>query len=529
MKKKILAIIPLLILTLLAFYIKPIIDGKNESNHQSTGLLPEELQILSVINGSNIYQYNLALEKIALDHHAFRSGGSPGANDTLAWVVEKFRSFGLEAYNESFQFTNWNLLTKPVLTIDEDGNPNTVGDQLNLTSFISDHLSWSTGQTGVFSDLVVLPLPTANNREEIGLYPLNQAQWNSIDTTGRILLIGREVTWDSNWRQTFANKISAQTPSAIVFTWWYSWMSFSPPFVSSGGGRQSSGANYWNLEVPVGWADHQDGLTMRNMENSLDIFARVFIDSEIGYGAHYNAIAKITGYDEPEKYIIVSSHLDTVTVPGFCDNGAGTAGVIELARVFSEAMTQGLYRPRFSVLFIAFADEELGLVGSINYLIRHKNEIGNTIAVINLDCIGSDNFEISETQPDPGTGLDLDDVVLRAAQDLSIVATVIAPGGSDQETFRNPPWADGFYSSFWGLNAGINSVPPVEPSVLLISSPLLYGDYWDMGVSGWIHTPYDNSTSTTSLSWIEEDDLENHVKTAALVMVRVSGADEWQS
>lgn len=488
----------------------------------NTNLSSDELRIASMINGSKIYQYDLELEEIALNHQAFRSGGSVGANETANWILEKFRDFGLEAYNESFEFVNWNLMNKPILIIDEDGNPSTMEDQIDISSFISDHLSWPTPSTGVFADLAVLPLPIANDPGEIGVNPINSVLWSSIDTTGKILLIGKEVAWDNDWYQTLLEKISSQTPATIVFTWWYEWMSFTPPMTSSGGGRPLGGAHYWNLEIPVGWANYQEGLSIRNMESSLNVSAKVRIVSEIGFGAHYNVIGKIAGYGEPEKCIIVSSHLDTVMCSGFCDNGAGIAGVIELARVFSEAISQGWYVPKYSILFIAFTDEEFGLVGSINYLIKHKSEIGNVIAVINMDCIGSDEFRVSETNPDPDTGLDLDEVVLNAAQDLGIAAALTEPGGSDQEAFRNPSWANGFYSYIWGLDAGISDVPSIEPSLLLISYPLLYRDHWEMGEPGWIHTSYDNSTSSATLSWIEEEDLENHVKIALLTLLRLA-------
>jgi hypothetical protein len=57
---------------------------------------------------------------------------------------------------------------------------------------------------------------------------------------------------------------------------------------------------------------------------------------------------------------------------------------------------------------------------------------------------------------------------------------------------------------------------------MMISFPLRYSDIWDMGTSGWIHTSYDNSTSTATLSWVETDSLEEQIKIAALTVMRVS-------
>ncbi len=67
---------------------------------------------------------------------------------------------------------------------------------------------------------------------------------------------------------------------------------------------------------------------------------------------------------------------------------------------------------------------------------QHKTEMGNTVAVIHLDCIGSDNLYVTETSPGPQ--FDLDQLVLKAGQDIGVPGQTETPGGSDQETFRDP-------------------------------------------------------------------------------------------
>jgi aminopeptidase YwaD len=69
---------------------------------------------------------------------------------------------------------------------------------------------------------------------------------------------------------------------------------------------------------------------------------------------------------------------------GADDNASGTAGLIELARVFSEQ------RPRLkrTVIFIAFSGEEEGLLGSNYYVNQPVVPLANTVAMINMDMIG---------------------------------------------------------------------------------------------------------------------------------------------
>jgi Zn-dependent M28 family amino/carboxypeptidase len=78
---------------------------------------------------------------------------------------------------------------------------------------------------------------------------------------------------------------------------------------------------------------------------------------------------------------------------GADDNASGTAGVIELARAFAENRD----RPRRSILFVVFAGEERGLLGSY-WMVEHPlRPLGTTRAMINFDMIGRDE------EPSPQT------------------------------------------------------------------------------------------------------------------------------
>jgi len=512
-------ILPLVLIGILAL-TSSVTSAANTitEENQILSLTSLEEQVVALANGSRAYDYDLQLENISYGHYAFRSGGSAGANETANWIKAQFESFGLETYLEPFSFTTWDVLDKPSFLIDDDGNQNTTGDQTVISPFQCEHYSWPTLEDGVFADLVILPLPYAADGSEIGLRPINMTAWNAVDTTGKIVLIGREVRMSSNWHQTYVNKLSAQSPAAVVYTWWYDWMSFVPDFFNSAGGRPLGGYGpyYWNLHVPLGFVNYEDGLWIRNRENATNVFGHVSVRAVIGTGTHYNVIGKISGYKNPEKQVIISGHYDTVMCSGFCDNGAGTAGVIELANVFSGIFNEGIYKPRYTLLFIAFASEEIGLVGSINYIRQHKSEMPNITAVINLDGIGSNDFVVTPT--DPANGFDLDEIIFDAAEDLGITAALETPGASDHESFRDPSWANYIYNLNWGLEAGISDAAPVKSSSLLISRPLFYHET----PSGWIHTSYDNSTSTETLEWVEAEDLENHIKVVALTVVRVS-------
>jgi hypothetical protein len=72
---------------------------------------------------------------------------------------------------------------------------------------------------------------------------------------------------------------------------------------------------------------------------------------------------------------------------GADDNASGTAGLLELARLFAAA------RPRRTVVFIAFAGEEEGLLGSAYYVAHPARPLTQTVAMFNMDMIGRLNAD----------------------------------------------------------------------------------------------------------------------------------------
>lgn len=204
-----------------------------------------ESEIVSRINGTSIYNYDLQLEKIALDQsqslYSFRSSGSVGANETATWIQQQFESFGLETQAESFEFTTWNLVAQPVLIIDADGNLNTTNDQVSIPSFQCDHLSWPTPDNGTFVRLVTLPAS------------YDPASYVAVNTTGKVLLIAGGVQQKaSDSYLPFTRKIGTQAPAVILFEA----SSGMPPVLSP-----SAGKNFW--EIPVGWVSYGDGQLIR--------------------------------------------------------------------------------------------------------------------------------------------------------------------------------------------------------------------------------------------------------------------------
>src|SRR5579871_1692158 len=87
---------------------------------------------------------------------------------------------------------------------------------------------------------------------------------------------------------------------------------------------------------------------------------------------------------------------DGVIFPGADDNGSGTVGVIELARSFGE--NGNIAKPKRSILFVVFAAEERGLLGSYYYAAHPVRPLDTTRAVINFDMIGRNEAPSPQTE-----------------------------------------------------------------------------------------------------------------------------------
>lgn len=92
----------------------------------------------------------------------------------------------------------------------------------------------------------------------------------------------------------------------------------------------------------------------------------------LGENEVYNIIVTSQGTTYPDTYLIISAHYDTYYGPGVNDNGSGTAVVLEIARMMKDLQTD------YSIKFIHFTAEELGLLGSHHY-------VQNTVLPQNMD------------------------------------------------------------------------------------------------------------------------------------------------
>lgn len=106
----------------------------------------------------------------------------------------------------------------------------------------------------------------------------------------------------------------------------------------------------------------------------------------------YNLIVTKTGTLYPDQFIVIDGHYDTINGVGANDNGSGTAVLLEVGRILKDIPTE------YSIKFIHFAGEELGLIGSYQYVENIAVPQNLDIKLIlNIDQVGGVAGDINDT------------------------------------------------------------------------------------------------------------------------------------
>jgi N-acetylated-alpha-linked acidic dipeptidase len=101
----------------------------------------------------------------------------------------------------------------------------------------------------------------------------------------------------------------------------------------------------------------------------------------------YNVIARISGAEQPDAWIIRGNHHDA-WVNGAEDPTSGQVALLEEARSLGELVKQG-WRPKRTVIYCAWDGEEPMLLGSTEWAETHEKELAeHAVAYINTDGNG---------------------------------------------------------------------------------------------------------------------------------------------
>ena len=106
--------------------------------------------------------------------------------------------------------------------------------------------------------------------------------------------------------------------------------------------------------------------------------------------AQPSVMMTITGRSQPDEYVILGAHLDSILVAGITENESApgadddASGIATLSEVIETLVDTG-FRPNKSVLLIGYAAEEVGLRGSNEIAAAFREQNKNVVGVLQLD------------------------------------------------------------------------------------------------------------------------------------------------
>ncbi|NNC84969.1 MAG: M28 family peptidase, partial [Bacteroidia bacterium] len=105
-----------------------------------------------------------------------------------------------------------------------------------------------------------------------------------------------------------------------------------------------------------------------------------------------NVIGYIPGKSKPDSFIFVTAHYDHLGrmgketyFPGANDNASGVSMLLQLAKHYSNKENQ----PDYSMVFVCFAAEEAGLLGSRFFVESYAYPLKQIKFLLNMDLLGT--------------------------------------------------------------------------------------------------------------------------------------------
>jgi carboxypeptidase Q len=310
-----------------------------------------------------------------------RMTNSPGMRQAEAWTQEQFRAWHLSnVHKEGFDFgRGWSVERSSVRMV----TPRSV----QLTAI---PIAWTPSTNGVLSaPIVVAPLRSSGDF----------AQWKG-KLAGKIVLVSAPGSVGEPSKPDFQRLDDGELAKLDTYEQ-PSWSPAKLAAVMKRGRFEKELADFLAAEGAAAYVSrsrgdgkliHGEGYLYRvgetpkvpGIEMASEDYRRLVrmaqsgaaptleMESVVRYDDSdpkaYNIIADIPGSDPRAGYVMAGAHLDSWAAgDGAADNGAGSAIVMEAARIISALGV----RPKRTIRFALWAGEEQALLGSIAYIEQH--------------------------------------------------------------------------------------------------------------------------------------------------------------
>lgn len=363
------------------------------------------------------------IEVLASDDFQGRKPFTEGEVKTVNYLVDQFKSYGLEpgngdSYTQDVPLVELTAYPSDVMTIEGNGQKvelKVLDEFVAYTEQVVEETSIDASELVFAGYGVVAPEYDWNDYEGLDVKGktvvvlVNDPGFASGDST---FFKGEVMTYYGRWTYKYEEAARQGAAGCLIihetvpagYDWSVvrnSWSGASLYLDQTGGSNQPNVLGWITRDAAIKMFEASP-IDMRNyavksrsedfQAISLGLNASVSVRNEIKRDQSRNVIAKITGSERPDEYIIYSAHWDHLGIGqeingdsiynGAHDNASGTATMLGIA----EAMSK-MDQPKRSVVFLAVTAEEQGLLGSKHYAQNPVYAPEKTVANINMDGI----------------------------------------------------------------------------------------------------------------------------------------------
>jgi Zn-dependent M28 family amino/carboxypeptidase len=312
--------------------------------------------LLDCVTLDGVKEHLDALQGIADDNGGNRASGAPGYQASADYVAEKAAAAGLTVSTQDFEFPFFQLNSAALAQ-----TAPTPTDYVNGTDFAVMALSGSGDVTAPVVPVDLLLPSTGGSTsgceaEDFAGFP-----------AGSIALLQRGTC---DFGVKTSNAAAAGAAGAVI--------------MNEGDAPDREELLLGNLGVIV--PIPAVGVSFALGQALQGATVRVQVDAIAEIRATSNVFAELPGADA-DQVLMVGAHLDSVPEgPGINDNGSGSASILEVAEQL------GASTPPVTIRFAWWGAEELGLVGSTEYVATlEPAELAKIYAYLNFDMVASPN------------------------------------------------------------------------------------------------------------------------------------------
>jgi carboxypeptidase Q len=304
-----------------------------------------------------------------------RLSGSPQAQRAVEYVAEQMKKIGLDVRLEKLTVPHWVRGEEKGELVEFEGMASGTTQRIVLATLGG---SVATPANGLTAEIVVV-----NSFDELAALDRKRVE-------GKIVLFNnkfdRELAAAGQGGAAYGQAVAYRGGGAIAAAR----MGAIACLVRSAGGSQNRLAHTGAMryadgvaKIPAAAVSFEDAELIANLARQGRVRMRLLLTPQaLPDAVSYNVIADLKGSEKPDEVVIVSGHLDSWDLgQGALDDAVGVAASMQVPFILKQLKI----KPKRTIRFIAWMNEENGTVGGRTYAQEEAANLSKHFAAIEAD------------------------------------------------------------------------------------------------------------------------------------------------